>query len=72
MNTTFLFVSLLTMLAVGLPVAMSLGLASILTILIFEHDSLASLALKFFQTFNFQTNINHHYIRLRGSTHPPS
>ena len=51
MNTVFLFVTLLTMLAVGLPVAMALGLSSILTILLFEHDSLASLTLKFFQTF---------------------
>jgi C4-dicarboxylate transporter DctM subunit len=30
---------------------MALGLSSILTILLFEHDSLASLTLKFFQTF---------------------
>jgi C4-dicarboxylate transporter DctM subunit len=50
MNTIFLFVMLLTMLGIGLPIAMALGLSSILTILIFEHDSLASLTLKFFQT----------------------
>ena len=31
---------------------MALGLSSILTILIFEHDSIASLALKFFQTMD--------------------
>jgi len=50
MNTIFLFASLLTMLGIGLPIAMALGLSSVLTILIFEHDSLASLTLKFFQT----------------------
>src|SRR5665647_2003505 len=50
MNTVFLFVTLLTMLGLGLPIAMALGLSSILTILTFEHDSLASLTLKFFQT----------------------
>jgi C4-dicarboxylate transporter, DctM subunit len=50
MNTIFLFVTLLSFLGIGLPIAMSLGLSSILTILIFENDSLASLTLKFFQT----------------------
>jgi len=50
MNTVFLFVTLLAFLGLGLPIAMSLGLSSILTILFFENDSLASLTLKFFQT----------------------
>ena len=50
MNTIFLFVTLFVFLGIGLPIAMSLGLASILTILLFEPDSLASLTLKFFQT----------------------
>jgi C4-dicarboxylate transporter DctM subunit len=52
MNTVFLFVTLLTMLGIGLPIAMALGLSSMLTILLFEQDSLASLALKFFQTMD--------------------
>ncbi|MBI1203787.1 MAG: TRAP transporter large permease subunit [Rhodopseudomonas sp.] len=52
MNTVFLFITLLTSLALGLPIAMALGLASILEVLIFEHDSLASLALSFFQTMD--------------------
>ncbi len=67
MNTVFLFVSLLSMLAVGLPVAMSLGLASILTILIFEHDSLASLTLKFFQTFEHFTLLAIPFFILAGN-----
>jgi C4-dicarboxylate transporter DctM subunit len=50
MTTTFLFVSLFVLLGLGLPVAMALGLASLLTILFFQPDSLASLSLKFFQT----------------------
>ena len=50
MNTIFLFVTLMTFLGFGLPIAIALGLSSILTILIFEHDSIASLTLKFFQT----------------------
>jgi C4-dicarboxylate transporter, DctM subunit len=67
MNTVFLFASLLTMLAIGLPVAMSLGLASILTVLIFEHDSLASLALKFFQTFEHFTLLAIPFFILAGN-----
>ena len=67
MNTVFLFASLLTMLAIGLPVAMSLGLASVLTILFFEHDSLASLALKFFQTFEHFTLLAIPFFILAGN-----
>jgi C4-dicarboxylate transporter, DctM subunit len=52
MKTIFLFVTLLSMLGLGLPIAMALGLSSIFTILIFEHDTLASLALAFFQTMD--------------------
>jgi C4-dicarboxylate transporter DctM subunit len=52
MNTVFLFVSLFAFLGLGLPIAMALGLSSLLTILFFEQDSLASLALKFFQTMD--------------------
>jgi C4-dicarboxylate transporter, DctM subunit len=50
MTTTFLFVSLFVLLGLGMPIAMGLGLASLLTILFFQPDSLASLSLKFFQT----------------------
>jgi C4-dicarboxylate transporter, DctM subunit len=52
MKTVFLFASLLTFLGLGTPIAMALGLSSILTILLFEHDTLASLALAFFQTMD--------------------
>jgi C4-dicarboxylate transporter, DctM subunit len=52
MKTIFLFASLLSFLGLGLPIAMALGLSSILTILLFEHDTLASLALAFFQTMD--------------------
>ncbi|MFZ5737560.1 MAG: TRAP transporter large permease [Pseudomonadota bacterium] len=50
MNTIFLFASLFGFLLIGMPIAISLGLSSILTILLFQNDSLASLSLKFFQT----------------------
>ena len=50
MTTAFLFVTLFVFLVIGMPVAMALGLASLLTILLFQPDSMASLVLKFFQT----------------------
>jgi C4-dicarboxylate transporter DctM subunit len=52
MKTVFLFATLLSFLGIGLPIAMALGLSSILTILLFENDTLASLALAFFQTMD--------------------
>lgn len=67
MNIAFLFVSLLSMLALGLPVAMSLGLASVLTVLFFESDSLASLALKFFQTMEHFTLLAIPFFILAGN-----
>ena len=55
MTTAFLFITLFGLLALGTPVAVSLGLASVLTILLFAQDSLASLVLKFLQTMEQST-----------------
>ena len=49
MVTGFLFASLFFFMIIGMPVAFSLGLASVLSVVLFSDDSLASLALKFFQ-----------------------
>jgi C4-dicarboxylate transporter DctM subunit len=49
-TTAFLFAALFLFLFMGMPIAIALGLSSVLTILFFAQDSLASLALKFFQT----------------------
>lgn len=46
MTTAALFFILLLCLLTGMPIAFALGLSSITTILIFSHDSLASIALK--------------------------
>jgi C4-dicarboxylate transporter DctM subunit len=54
-NTVFLFIALFTFLTLGMPIAIAVGLSSILTILFFAQDSLASLALKFFQTMEHFT-----------------
>ncbi|MEJ2625943.1 MAG: TRAP transporter large permease [Pseudolabrys sp.] len=67
MNAIFLFGSLLAMLAIGLPVAMALGLASVLTIIFFQDDSLASLALKFFQTMDHFTLLAIPFFILAGN-----
>lgn len=50
MTTAALFILLFIFMFIGMPVAVSLGLSSILTILLFGHDSLASLSLKMFET----------------------
>ena len=42
MNALFLFAALFGFLIIGVPIAVALGLASILTILLFQPDSLAS------------------------------
>jgi len=54
-NTIFLFITLFGFLIIGMPIAIAVGLSSILTILFFAQDSLASLALKFFQTMEHFT-----------------
>jgi C4-dicarboxylate transporter DctM subunit len=50
MTTAVLFVLLFVFMLIGMPIAISLGLSSVLTILFFGKDSLASLALKLFET----------------------
>jgi C4-dicarboxylate transporter DctM subunit len=46
----FLFVSLFVFMAIGMPVGACLGLSSLLTILFFGHESMASQALKLYET----------------------
>jgi C4-dicarboxylate transporter DctM subunit len=50
MTTAVLFALLVVFMAIGMPVAVALGLSSLLTIIFFAQDSLASLALKLFET----------------------
>ena len=50
MTTLALFVLLFLFMALGMPIAIALGLSSLLTILFFGQDSLASLSLKLFET----------------------
>ena len=55
MTSLFLFTVLFVFLLMGVPIAFSLGLASILTILLFTNDSLASMSLKLFDTMEHYT-----------------
>ncbi|HRO58306.1 MAG TPA: TRAP transporter large permease subunit [Burkholderiaceae bacterium] len=50
MTTAALFILLFVFMAIGIPVAVALGLSSLLTILLFGQDSLASLTLKIYDT----------------------
>lgn len=50
MTTIFLFALLFTLMFMGMPVAVALGLSSITSILLFANDSLASLVLKMYET----------------------
>lgn len=50
MTTTALFILLFVFMFMGMPVAVALGLSSLLTILLLGTDSLASLALKMFES----------------------
>ena len=67
MTTTFLFVALFVFMFLGMPIAISLGLASVLTILLFAQDSLASLSLKFFQTMEIFTLLAIPFFILSGA-----
>ncbi len=55
MTSLFLFGLLFLFLVMGVPIAFSLGLSSILTILFFTNDSLASMSLKLFDTMEHYT-----------------
>ena len=55
MTIAALFIMLFVFMAIGMPVAVALGLSSIVTIMIFAQDSLASLTLKLFETSELYT-----------------
>jgi C4-dicarboxylate transporter DctM subunit len=58
MTILALFALLFACMFIGIPVAISLGLSSIVTIFLFSNDSLASVALKMFE------NVSEHYTLL--------
>ncbi len=67
MTTAALFVMLFAFMLLGMPIAVALGLSSVLTILLFGKDSLASLSLKLFETSEAFTLLAIPYFILAGS-----
>jgi C4-dicarboxylate transporter DctM subunit len=67
MNTLVLFSCLFLFLALGMPVAIGLGLASLLTIFFFSQDSLASMSIKLFETSEHYTLLAIPFFVLAGN-----
>jgi C4-dicarboxylate transporter, DctM subunit len=67
MTTTVLFVMLFLLMLLGMPVAVALGLSSLLTILFFAQDSLASLSLKLYETSEHYTLLSIPFFILGGA-----
>lgn len=67
MNTLFLFTVLFFCMAIGMPIAVSLGLSSLLTIAFFAQDSLASLSIKLYETSEHYTLLAIPFFILAGS-----
>jgi len=66
-TTAILFVLLFGFMLIGMPIAVALGLSSLLTILFFGQDSLASLSLKLFETSEHFTLLAIPYFILAGA-----
>jgi len=67
MTIAALFILLFVFMVLGMPVAVALGLSSLLTILIFAQDSLASLSLKLYETSEAYTLLAIPFFILGGS-----
>ena len=67
MNTLFLFSCLLFFMVIGMPVAISLGLSSLLTIAFFAQDSLASMSIKLYETSEHYTLLAIPFFILAGA-----
>ena len=67
MNTAILFIALFVLMGLGMPVAISLGLSSLLTIMLVGTDSLASLTIKIFETSEHYTLLSIPFFVLAGA-----
>lgn len=67
MTILFLFVSLFVLMFMGIPVAISLGLAGSTTIMLFSPDTVRSLAIKLFETSEHYTLLAIPFFLLAGS-----
>lgn len=67
MTILFLFVTLFILMFIGVPVAISLGLAGSTTILLFSADSVRSLSIKLFETSEHYTLLAIPFFLLAGA-----
>ena len=67
MTILFLFVVLFLLMFIGVPIAVSLGLAGSLTIMLFSEDSVRSLAIKLFETSEHYTLLAIPFFLLAGA-----
>jgi len=67
MTILFLFAALFALMFIGVPVAISLGLAGSVTIMLFSPDSVRSLAIKLFETSEHYTLLAIPFFLLAGS-----
>ncbi|MEY3944286.1 MAG: hypothetical protein RIS04_918 [Pseudomonadota bacterium] len=67
MNTIVLFSILFACMLMGLPIAISLGLSSLVTIFFFSQDSLASMSIKLFETSEHYTLLAIPFFVLAGN-----
>lgn len=67
MTILFLFVALFVLMFIGVPVAISLGLAGSVTIILFSPDTVRSLAIKLFETSEHYTLLAIPFFLLAGS-----
>ena len=67
MTILFLFVALFVLMFIGVPVAVSLGLAGSVTIMLFSPDSVRSLAIKLFETSEHYTLLAIPFFLLSGA-----
>ncbi len=67
MTILFLFLALFILMFIGVPVAISLGLAGSLTIMFFSPDSVRSLAIKLFETSEHYTLLAIPFFLLAGA-----
>ena len=67
MTIAVLFILLFVLMVLGMPIAIALGLSSLVTILLFAQDSLASLSLKLYETSEHYTLLAIPFFILGGS-----
>jgi C4-dicarboxylate transporter DctM subunit len=67
MTIAVLFILLFVLMGLGVPIAVALGLSSLVTIMMFARDSLASLSLKLYETSEHYTLLAIPFFILGGS-----